>query len=220
LTPSATGRADHCYFNSTGAAHPTQKLVVNTKRKGIIAPVVSKHIIGRIRHDRDTAVPFITTADNFAWNELDSHADTSCAGANWSLLQHTGQLCEVNPFLSSYNPVQEIPVACCATVWTCDVTRQDYLLVGDEMLWFGTQLQHSLINPNQVCLSGLTVHDNPFATSAPFGIEFPGNSVFIPFVTMGTIVHFESRVPHLPVLPLFPDRWDLNDALQQKRTRN
>jgi hypothetical protein len=88
------------------------------------------------------------------------------------------------------------------------------------MLWFGTQLQHSLNNPNQVCLSGLTVHDNPFATSAPFGIEFPGNGVFIPFDTTGTIVHFESRVPHLPVLPLFPDRWDLNDALQQKWTRN
>jgi hypothetical protein len=203
-----------------------KKLGIDTKRRSIIAPVVSKRIIGRVRHDRDTAVPFITTAGTFARNELDSHADTSCAGANWSLLQHTGQLCEVNPFLSSYDPVREIPVARCGTVWTCDVTGRDYLLVGDEMLWFGTQLQHSLINPNQVRSSGLKVHDNPFATSAPFGIEFAGNGVFIPFNTTGTIVHFESRVPndwekvHLPVLPLFPDRWDPNDALMLKRTRN
>jgi hypothetical protein len=76
-----------------------KKLAVDTKRRSILAPVVSKHIIGCVRHDQDTAVPFITTAGTFAWNELDSHADTSCAGANWSFLQHTGQLCEVNPFL-------------------------------------------------------------------------------------------------------------------------
>jgi hypothetical protein len=94
------------------------------------------------------------------------------------------------------------------------------------MLWFGTQLQHSWINPNQVHSSGLKVHDNPFATSAPFGIELSGNGVFIPFDTMGTIMHFESHVPndwekvHLPILPLFPDRWDPNDALQPNQTRN
>jgi hypothetical protein len=99
-----------------------KKLAVNTKSRSIIAPVVSKHNIGRVRHNRETAAHFITTAGTFARNELDSHADTSCAGANWSLLQHTGQLWEVIPFLSSYNPVQEIPVAHCATVWTCDVT--------------------------------------------------------------------------------------------------
>jgi hypothetical protein len=94
------------------------------------------------------------------------------------------------------------------------------------MLWSGTQLQHSLINPNQARSSGLQVHDNPFATSAPFGIKFSGNGgVFIPFDPMGTIMHFELRVPndwekvHLPVLPLFSDRWDPNDALQPQRTR-
>jgi hypothetical protein len=60
------------------------------------------------------------------------------------------------------------------------------------MLWFGTQLQqHSLINPNQAHSSGLKDHDNPFATSAPFGIKFAGCGVFIQFDTMGTIMHFE-----------------------------
>ena len=92
------------------------------------------------------------------------------------------------------------------------------------MVWYtATTL---LIIPNQVCSSGLQVHDNPFATSAPFGIKFSDNGVFLPFNTTGTIMHFELRVPndwekvHLPVLPLFPDRWDPNDALQPKRTRN
>jgi hypothetical protein len=121
LTPRATGRADCCYFNSTGAAHPTQKACGGYKKEKYYSPFL-KHIIGRVRHNQDTAVPFITTAGTFARNEPNSHADISCAGANWSLLQHTGQLCEVNPFQSYYNHVREIPVACCATIWTCDIT--------------------------------------------------------------------------------------------------
>ena len=53
-----------------------------------------------------------------AGNELDTHADTSCADANWALLEYTGEICEVSPFLTTYDPIQEIPVAQCCTVWT------------------------------------------------------------------------------------------------------
>jgi hypothetical protein len=51
-----------------------------------------------------------------------------------------GEICEVNPFLASYQPpVQEIPVARCSTVWTDQTdSSMEYLLVGDQMLWFGS----------------------------------------------------------------------------------
>jgi hypothetical protein len=41
--------------------------------------------------------------------------------------------------LASYQPVQEIPVARCCTVWTDYLTdsMENYLLVEDQMLWFG-----------------------------------------------------------------------------------
>jgi hypothetical protein len=139
-------------------------------------------------------------------------------------MHYTGQICEVNPFLSSYDPVQEIPVARCGTVWTCDVTGRDFLLVGDEMLWFGTQLENSLINPNQLCCNGLLVDDNPFSPQERFGIQHT-DDVFIPFDITGTIVHFQSRAPnpweilHLPVLPLFPDRWDPTEDLKPRPGR-
>jgi hypothetical protein len=85
-----------------------------------------------------------TVAGHIAWNELDTHADTCCAGANWSLMELTSEVCDVNPFLDSYQPIQEIPGTTCCAVWMNQEESVEYLLVGNQMLWFGTQLPHSL----------------------------------------------------------------------------
>jgi hypothetical protein len=45
-----------------------------------------------------------TVAGHIALNELDTHADTCCAGANWSLMEYTGEICDVNPFLDAPDP--------------------------------------------------------------------------------------------------------------------
>ena len=66
----------------------------------------------------------------------------------------------------------------------------EYLLVAEHMLWFGTELPNSLINPNQIRDYGRVVDDNPF-TPGHFGIE--GEHFFIPFDTTGTIVHFDTQ---------------------------
>ena len=124
---------------------------------------------------------------------MDTHADTCCAGANWSLLETTGEYCEVSPFLGTYQPVSEVPLARCCTVWTDQSDSSEHLLVADQMLWFGTQLPNSLINPNQLRAYGLSVNDNPFDNSSAFGID--SKNLFIPFDTMGTVVHFDTRVP-------------------------
>ena len=163
-------------------------------------------------------------AGHIAWNELDTHADTCCAGANWALLELTGDICEVTPFLDSYEPINEIPLAHCGMVWTDPMTTQDYLLVGDQMLWFGDSLQNSLINPNQICANGIPVYDDPFDHLNAFGMA--SDTVFIPFDTMGTIIHFESRVPndwetkHLPVILLTGETWNLSEEVMRHRNQS
>ena len=101
----------------------------------------------------------------------------------------TGEICDVNPFLASYQPVQEIPVARCCTVWTDKTDSLEYLLIGDQMLWFGTLMPNSLINPNQLRANGISVNDDPFDTSRLFGIA--SDEAFIPFYATGTVVRFE-----------------------------
>ena len=138
-------------------------------------------------------------------------------------MEFTGELCEVSPFLNEYDPVKEIPVARCCTVWTSHESGEEYLLVADQMLWFGTALQHSLINPNQIREYGIKVYDDPFKRT--FGIDSE-ESPFIPFDTTGTIVYFESRAPtswemqNLPVVLLTGDEWNPTDVGEQNTRGN
>jgi hypothetical protein len=133
-------------------------------------------------------------------------ANTCCAGANWSLMELTGKVCNINPFLDSYQLIQGFPIARCCTVWTNQEDSVEYLLVGNQMLWFGTQLPHYFINPNQPRAYGIDVDDDPFDSTRHFGIK--SEQALISFDTKGTIVHFEPRTPtewektHLPVIYL------------------
>ena len=88
---------------------------------------------------------------------------------------------------------------------------KEYLLVGNEMLWFVNTLADSLINPNQLRSYGLLVKDNPFNAN-DFGVD--ADEYFVQFNIKGTIVYFNSRIPidwettHLPVIILTADTWD------------
>ena len=185
--------------------------------------VISKRSVKESNRSYGEAVPHDTVAGTIGRNEMDTHADTCCAGANWVLLDSTNEICEVTPFLDSYEPVKEVMVARCGTVWTSPDTGREYLLVGDQMLWFGNQMDHSLINPNQIREYGLPVYDDPFSKSQ-FGID--GNETFIPFNTTGTIVYFETRRPtdwetrNLPIIMLTGEEWDpVNVGLGNGRSR-
>jgi hypothetical protein len=227
--------------------------------------VLSKWSVKELKRNYGEAIPHPTVDGTIGQNEMDTHADTCCAGANWKLLDSTNvimvrqylipqlrgllvetrwilmltlvvlvqignclipqkkQVCKVTPFLDSYEPVKEVMVARCGTVWTSPDTGREYLLVGDQMLWFGSQMDHSLINPNQIREYGLPVYDDPFSKQQ-FGID--GNEAFIPFNTTGTIVYFETRVPtdwetcNLPIIMLTGEEWDpVNVGLGTGRSR-
>jgi hypothetical protein len=158
-----------------------------------------------------------TRAGFIACNKMDTHVDTCCAGSNWSLMELTGEVCDVNPFLNSYDPVTEIPVVRCCTVWTDKESSTEYLIVADQILWFGTLMENSLINPNQLRTYGLMVNDDPFDSTRGFGVNT--DDVFIPFDTKGTVIYFESHVPtewektHLPIILITGDTWSPSDEV-------
>jgi hypothetical protein len=112
--------------------------------------IITKHHVGRMQTRDIWQVQNQTRAGFIARNEMDTHADMCCAGSNWSLMELTGEVCDVNPFLNSYDPVTEIPVARCCMVWTDQESSTEYLIVADQMLWFVTLMENSLINPNQL----------------------------------------------------------------------
>ena len=151
-----------------------------------------------------------------ARNEMDSMADTSCAGSNWKLIEYTGVTCDVHPFKEGYEAVRDVPIGTCATLVEGE-TGSDFILIGHEMLYFGPELQRSLLNQNQIRAhihhEGGIVQDDYTRTDQEFGIHM--REMFIPFAMEGAAVYFESRVPTNVEIETLPhivltskDQWD------------
>ena len=145
-------------------------------------------------------------------NEIDNHADTICAGPNWKLLELSGEFCSVTPFSSDYQPKANVPVARCATVYTCPDLGHSVLLVANQVLWFGADLHCSLLNPHQIRSYGHSLCDDPWDSNRALGLDV--GAIFIPLLASGPNLFFESRVPNdwemsnLPTIELTAPHWD------------
>ena len=110
-------------------------------------------------------------------------------------------MCDVKGFHNDYEAMKDIPVCQAATLWTADDGGK-YILIINEGLFFGSQLDHSLINPNQSRHYGIPVSDNPYDSDKQLGIDH--EDVFIPFGTSGSMVYFDSCVPSDEELEILP----------------
>lgn len=100
------------------------------------------------------------------WVELDSHADTTRAGANCLIISTTEQVVDVTPYNKKYEPKTNVPVVKAATVYTESHTGTTYILVMNQALYF-PDLDHCLLNPNQMRSNGVIVDDCPKHLSDP-----------------------------------------------------
>ena len=97
--------------------------------------------------------------------ELDSHADTTCCGKGFQLMNETGKTVSVEPFLAQYEPVTDIPIGTCITAYDDEKTGQTYILQFHQVLYFGDRLETSLLNPNQMRDNDIIVDDCPISLS-------------------------------------------------------
>ena len=126
--------------------------------------------------------------------ELDSHADTVVLGNNCVIVSFTGRECDVSPYIESYDSIKGVPIVTGATAWTSDRTGETLILVFHEAIWMGDVMDHSLVNPIQLCHNGVEVQDNPYSLSE-MRIASESNDVIIPHTASGTTTHFPSRTP-------------------------
>ena len=80
--------------------------------------------------------------------ELDSHADTTVAGRNCTVMHYIESSCDVAPFSDTYEPMTNIPIITAATGFTSTTGRQ-YILVFNEALYI-KDMDRTLMNPNQL----------------------------------------------------------------------
>jgi hypothetical protein len=137
-----------------------------------------------------------TIVGNVATNDMDTMADTCCAGPNWTVIEYTGHTCDVYPFKEDVGVVKDVPVATCATLMEGE-DGNDFIIIAHEMLVFGRQMDRSLLNQNQIRPyirhRGGRVQDDYTRVDEEFGINT--GDAFIPFLMRGATVYFESRSP-------------------------
>ena len=174
-------------------------------------PRLNQRCAKRTRTTPTVPASFATIGPS-ARNELDTRADTICCGKNFRTLVLTGQTCEVKGFHDSLASISDVPIASNATAWTSEA-GETYILIFHESLTFGHEMDHSLINPNQVRSYGIPVWDNPYDPDKRMGID--AGDFHVPFLSEGSTIFFESHYPtdfeleNCPHIELTSDReWD------------
>ena len=112
-----------------------------------------------------------TAVDHIARTEIDNHADTCCFGPNFAIQYLTGVKCTVSAFSKEHETMQDIEVASAYTAYDNPDNGRTYILEFNEGLWFGNRMDHSLINPNQVRMTGISLCDDPFDPNRALGID-------------------------------------------------
>jgi hypothetical protein len=129
--------------------------------------------------------------------ELDSHADTCCAGINTIPFSYSEETVTVSPFLDAYTPLKEIKIASVVTAYDDPLTGDTIFLVLHEALYFGDRLPQTLLNPNQIRYHGNKVHDVPkqFDPDSQHAIEIPSKNLVLPLGLDGIISYLPTRRP-------------------------
>ena len=77
-------------------------------------------------------------------------------------------------------------------MWTNAMDRMGYLLIFHESLWMGNKMDHTLVNPNQLRVYGISVQHNPF-DAKPLSITTDDTSIEL--YSEGTIICGDTQTP-------------------------
>ena len=129
--------------------------------------------------------------------EIDTRADTLCAGSTFLLYEATGKVVDVSGFHDSLATIKDIQVGNCITA--IDLNGETIIASFPQALYFGDSMENSLVPPAQLWDYGITVDVVPKQYSdgkSLHGIHHPDEQIFIPFHLYGCISYFSTRLPN------------------------
>ena len=110
------------------------------------------------------------------------------------MIHFTERACNVSPYTDSYKHIKSVKIACSRKAWTSPASGETYILVFNEGLWMGDKMDHTLVNPNQMCHFGIKVQDNPY-DNAPLYLMTEDGDFELPLTVQGTNIMVDTRTP-------------------------
>ena len=117
-----------------------------------------------------------------------------CAGANFSVIKFSGYQCDVDPFLDSYTTTTGVDVVTAAMA--VQLSAGDVLyLVSSAALWFGDQMEISLLNGNILRDAGIELCTDPHNPYRELGIWDRARGLHVPLQRCGNFIGLRSYKP-------------------------
>ena len=116
----------------------------------IISTIVTTRLIGSVAVFHLEPKPGIRAS-----NKCDSNADPCCIGKNFVILGYTQRTADVYAYDQSFKPIEGCTYRKRCNGLGYHVSNQTYILIVNEALYYGTKLDYSLLNQNQIRYYGL-----------------------------------------------------------------
>ena len=126
--------------------------------------------------------------------ESDNHADTCCFGPNFVMDSYTGQTCNVSGYNKKVNDT-EVSIGTGFTIWTNPTSGKLHLFQVNQGLDIREILDHTLANPNQCRLFGVSWCDDAWDENRSLGMQLKDPELSIPFKMNGSFAEFETQTP-------------------------
>ena len=137
-------------------------------------------------------------------NELNSHADTCCAGANCAVLTQTGYKVNVRGF-NNKSRVSDVNIGSVAYAYD-STSRETFIIIVNEALLFVDVVKYSLLSTTQLRSNGIKVDDTHriFDSTKTHSLTAPvlllddmvsQEMANIPLHLRGTFFFFDARKP-------------------------
>lgn len=113
-------------------------------------------------------------------------------------MEFTGQFADVSGFANSLNTIQDVPIVKAVLAYDHPETGEVIVLIINQALYFGNQLDEVLLNPNQLHAYGSIVNNVPkHLGGTSHSISIPDNDLTIPLKLRGIVSYFPARNPSL-----------------------
>ena len=66
------------------------------------------------------------------------------------IMHYTGKECDISPYTEAYEAIKSVPIVQAATAYGDTETGETTILIMNEAIWMGDQMDHTLVNPNQL----------------------------------------------------------------------
>jgi hypothetical protein len=99
----------------------------------------------------------------------------------------------VLPHAEACEAIKSVPIVQAATACQNPEVGVTTIQASNAAIWMGDEMDHTLVNPDQLWACGLTV-DDPFS-DAPIFIAMEGHEFVLPLLSKGTMLGASMRTP-------------------------